>query len=376
MKLEDVKRDFIGYMEEIHGGNPYPRNFLGCIMAISSEDEPVSQDRIMDLTGYSQATVSITLQKIQLLLSVRQIKKKADRKNYYVYDDAANSFVLDLLQRRVDVQDVDIGLVDSVLEKISNWPEEDRAVKSFRIDLENMRLYLSLIHEIRSESVKPFKLALAAGTTEYLNLQKADELADGALSEFLLNLKKASSNTETALNAIKDKTSSHLLLLKNEYFTGIKTYLNPLFSQAIANQLAVVHCVLVERNITQNRIEQVTQLPRSTISEVLSIAVRRGIVGASGSRPKYYRPSASFSDLMLASFDRVANYIVQVIKRLGEFKTLTRRVRPKSKDAAHFLKFLSELEIAYSLAHSFSINMKVKTVGRLKEKFEAGFVFI
>ncbi|MFW9912500.1 MAG: hypothetical protein ACFFEU_08505 [Candidatus Thorarchaeota archaeon] len=376
MKLERVKRDFIQYMEEVHGANPYPRNFFGCVMAISSENEPVSQDRIMELTGYSQATVSLAIQKIQLLLPIRAVKKRGDRRNYYVYDDAASSFVLDLLQRRVDVQDIDINLVDSTIQKSNNWDDGDETIIRFRRYLKNMRLYLNLIHQVRSASVEPFKQALSSGSLADLDLQDESVLARGALSEFILKLKKITSITEEELPDAEDYMSDGILLLKNEYFTGIKTYLNPLFSQAIANQLVVVHCVLLEGCVTQDQIERITLLPRSIISEVLAYAVKRGIVGVTGSRPKYYRPVVSFSDLMLASYDRVANYIVLVTKQLSEFVKKTREVRPKSKAATGFLDFLTELERAYKLARAFSINMKVQTVRQLKAEFDHGFEFI
>ncbi|MFX0107915.1 MAG: hypothetical protein ACFE7R_06515, partial [Candidatus Hodarchaeota archaeon] len=359
MKLKNVKRDFIRYMEEVHGANPYPRNFFGCVMAISSENEPVSQERIMELTSYSQATVSLAIQKIQLLLPIRVIKKKGDRKNYYMYDDAANSFVLDLLQRRVDVQDVDINLVDSMLEKVNRWDNEEGDIRQFRIYLKNMRLYLNLNHRMRSANVEPFKQALASGSLKNLGLQDASVLATGVLSEFLSKLKKSTSITEHEFPDAKGQMTGEILLLKNEYFTGIKTYLNPLFSQAIANQLVVVHCVLLEGYVTQDQIEQITLLPRSIISEVLAYAAKRGIIEVTGSRPKYYRLVISFSDLMLASYDRVANYIGLVTKKLSEFVKMTREVRPKSQAAADFLDFLKKLENAYKLAHSFSVNMKV-----------------
>ncbi|MFQ5834208.1 MAG: hypothetical protein ACE5H4_16005 [Candidatus Thorarchaeota archaeon] len=374
MKLERVKRDFISYMEEVHGGNPYPRNLFGCLMAIMIEREPVSQERIMELTGYSQATVSLTIQKIQLLLPIRTMKKKGDRKNYYVYDDAPSSFVLDLLQRRVDVQDIDSSLIESTLDKVRERAEKNRQLAQFETYLENMKLYLTLIHENRSESVEPFEQALVAGSPESLALEDASVLKKGELADFITTLSEITSASEHEIPV--ESTPSNLLLLKNEYFTGIKTNLNPLFSQAIANRLVVVHSVLVDGRTTQDQIEQTTLLPRSTISEVLAQTVERGIIKVSGSRPKYYNSAISFSNLMLASFDRVANYIFSVSTRLSEFVKVTKKVRPKSKEVREFLDFLKGLENAYSLALAFSLNMKVQTVRQLKEAYDRGFVFI
>ncbi|MHA1960613.1 MAG: hypothetical protein ACW99U_10290 [Candidatus Thorarchaeota archaeon] len=373
MKLEKVKRDFISYMEKVHGANPYPRNLFGCLMSVMIESEPVSQERIMELTGYSQATISLTIQKLQLLLPIRTVKKKGDRKRYYVYDDAPTSFVLDLLQRRVDVQDIDPKLIESMLDKVRKRADQDQELAQFETYLDNMKLYLALIHEIRSASVEPFAQALASGSLEGLTLQDASVLKKGELADFITTLKEITSVSE---HEIPVENGRHdLLLLKNEYFTGIKTSLNPLFSQAIANQLVVVHSVLLEGCTTQEQIEQTTLLPRSTISEVLTHAAKRGIIKVSGSRPKQYESAISISDLMLASFDRVADYISLVKTRLSEFVTVARRVRPESSEVTEFLKFLVGLENAYLFALAFSINMKVQTVRQLKEEYDQGFVF-
>ncbi|MHA2379134.1 MAG: hypothetical protein ACXADS_07645 [Candidatus Thorarchaeota archaeon] len=374
MKLEKIKRDFISYMEEVHGANPYPRNLFGCLMAVLIEKEPVSQERIMELTGYSQATVSLTIQKIQLLLPLRAVKKMGDRKHYYVYDDAPNSFVLDLLQRRVYVQDIDPKLIESMLNKVRKRAGRDNELAQFETYLDNMRLYLTLIHEMRSASVEPFKQALAAGSLEGTTLQDASVLKKSELAEFITKLSEITSVVE---HEIPVESSSHeLRVLKNEYFTGIKTNLNPLFSQAIANQLVVVHSVLLEGLTTQDQIEKTTLLPRSTISEVLAQAAQRGIIRVSGLRPKFYHSTISLSDLMLASFDRVANYISSVRTRLSDFVTTTQKVRRKSEEATEFLDFLMGLENAYSFALSFSVNMKVQTVRHLKEEYDRGFAFI
>ncbi|MHA2222297.1 MAG: hypothetical protein ACXAAO_09615, partial [Candidatus Thorarchaeota archaeon] len=110
MSLENIKREFIQFMEEVHGGNPYPRNFYGCLLAIIIEPEPVSQERIMELTGFSQAAVSLTIKKIQLLFPIRTIKRVGERKHYYEYDDP-NRFSLDLNLRRTEVKDLNTKFI-------------------------------------------------------------------------------------------------------------------------------------------------------------------------------------------------------------------------------------------------------------------------
>lgn len=377
MKLEKVKREFIRYMEEAHGGDPYPRNFFGCLLSIIIEPEPVSQDRIMELTGYSQATVSMTIQKIQLLMPIRTIKRVGERKHYYEYD-YPNRFVLDLLQKRVDVQDIDTRLVLAMLEKVKVESGRSSFFKRFKDYLSNMFLYLSLIHEIRSASAGLFKPVLEAGSLDGVNLQDASVLEKGELADFLVQLKESSSEYDWIPPA-DESVPSEYLLLKNEYFSSIKSGLNPLYSQTLANQLVVIHSVLLESSTTQEQIEHSTLLPRSTISEMLAKAVERGVIKVTkkrGSRVKLYQPAISFFDLMLSYFDRAASYILIMKNRLSEFVLETRRIRPVSKESNKFLDFLVTLERAYTFTLAFSGNMKVEMVSRLKDEYEQGFVFI
>ena len=374
MNLERIKREFIAYMELVHGANQYPRNFFGCLLSIIIESEPVSQERIMELTGFSQATVSLTIQKIQLLMPIRALKKVGDRKLYYMYDGPPEGFLLDLLRRRVDVQDIDIQLIEKMLLKLRETDIGKAGNKRFLNYLNNMLLYSNLIHELRSSGVEPFKRFLEAGSLDEMDLKDSKVLNKGTLADFLIELSKKSIDTES----FRDESLIDSLQLKIEYFTGIKATLNPLYSQALANQLIVMHNVLLEGSTTQEWIEKSTLLPRSTISEVLTQLVKRGVIKVAKkdrSKTKLYHSTVSFSELMLASIDRVIEYESTVRKHLSDFIAMTRKIHPVSKETKRFLEFLRNLKKAYTFAQKFSKNMKVEFVVRLKNEFDRGFVF-
>ena len=196
----------------------------------------------------------------------------------------------------------------------------------------------------------------------------------GTLADFLIELSKKSIDTES----FRDESLIDSLQLKIEYFTGIKATLNPLYSQALANQLIVMHNVLLEGSTTQEWIEKSTLLPRSTISEVLTQLVKRGVIKVAKkdrSKTKLYHSTVSFSELMLASIDRVIEYESTVRKHLSDFIAMTRKIHPVSKETKRFLEFLRNLKKAYTFAQKFSKNMKVEFVVRLKNEFDRGFVF-
>ncbi|MFW9980404.1 MAG: hypothetical protein ACFFE3_00645 [Candidatus Thorarchaeota archaeon] len=373
MGLEKIKLAFIRWMEEVHGGDPYPRNVYGCLLSIMVEPEPVSQERIMELTGFSQATISLAIQKIQLLFPVRIIKKVGERKHFYQYD-APNRFALDLTQKRTEVQDLDTGFIIPILEKAVVEVKKEPSLKRFVDYLNNLLLYLNLTHVIRRDNAIVFEQAMKDGNLDTRKILNLESLKRKPLSDFLLKLSEASNGYESS--PIAEESSS--IDLKREYLAGVKSNFNPLYSQVLTNQYMVAHAVILEGNTTQERIEHLTQLPRSTISEVLSLIKDRGVVKFTkkeGSRVKYYQPGLLFSDLMLGYFDRTALYIESMKTCLSEFASQTRKLR-STKESKKLLEILESLERAYSYALALSHDMKVKMVMRLKEEYDRGFTFI
>jgi DNA-binding transcriptional regulator GbsR (MarR family) len=376
MTLEKIKREFIKYMETVRAGDPYPRKFIGCLMSILVEPEATSQDRVMELTGYAQATVSLTLQKVQLLMPVKTAKKRGDRKRYYAYDGHPASLILDLWQKRLEVQGIDISQIEMMIQEVKAKEKaaEKAAIRRFLDYLENMKLYLTLIQSLRASSIELYKSVMETGSIEDLDFQEAGILEEPLIEEFLQVLRTTSMKPE-----LYEKPLKAYILLKNEYYTRMKANLNPLYSQTIANQMMVLHDVFVEGVTTQEMIEKSTLLPRSTISELLAQFVKLGVVEVTrkeGSRIKQYRPAISFTDLMLSYSERLLKQTIAGKSQLSKYISATRKIRPVSKEAKKFIGVLNSFVKAYAFTHRFTMSFKAKMVTRLKEEYDRGFVFI
>jgi len=89
-----------------------------------------------------------------------------------------------------------------------------------------------------------------------------------------------------------------------------------------------------------------------------------------------YRPTISFTDLMLGNYDLVAKHVSEVMPRLSEYILMVKRTHSKSKETKRFLEILKSLEKAYAFTRDYSNAMKVEMVKRLKEEYDRGFVFI
>jgi DNA-binding transcriptional regulator GbsR (MarR family) len=374
MALEKIKRKFVKYMEAVRAGDPYPRKFMGCLMAILIEHEPVSQDRIMELTGYSQASVSLTLQRIQLLIPIRTIKVRGDRKRYYTYDGSPASFILNLWNKRLEVQGIDINQIDSMIQRVEENSHKNAAIQRFLVYLENMKLYLGLVHSLRASSIEIYEGVMQSESIDDLDLHDDDTLEDSLVEEFLQLQRMKVEKFE-----LDEDPAEEYLLLKNQYYTGMKANLNPLYSQTAANQMMVVHEVFLEGVTTQEMIGHATLLPRSTISELLAQFVKLGIIEVTkkeASRIKLYRPEISFTDLMLSYSERLSRDAIAGKSQLSEFISATRKTRSRSKEATKFLDVLNNFVKAYEFTHRFTMRFKVKMVTRLKEEYDRGFVFI
>ncbi|MGY5859990.1 MAG: hypothetical protein RTU63_11525 [Candidatus Thorarchaeota archaeon] len=378
MPFEEIKREFVSFMEEVRATDPYPRNFMGCLISLIIDTAPVSQERIVELTGYSQATVSMTIQKLKLLMPIRTVRTRGDRRHYYAYEGTPGRFVIDLWQMRLEAQAISYQQLEKMLEKVNKKSSRNKSIKRFQNYLEYFLLVLRVVGELRASGITDFEDELNTEQSSELKNQDVASLNDGEITDFLKKLRDVSFES-SAGSARAEQDSKEYLKLKSEYFSEIKTEFNPLFSQEVANQMIVVHSVFLDGYTTQQQIEDVTLLPRSTISEVLKQSINSGLIKVTkkeGSKVKYYRPAISFTDLMLGNFIQLEMHLSQVIPQLVEYRKRVAKIPNSLNQKKPFLNALKSLEQAYAFTRDFSRKMKVEMVTNLKEEIDSGHAFI
>ena len=94
MNLDYIKKDFVMWMDKTHTGLLFPKNYFGCMIAILIEQEPIPQDRIIALTGYSRTTISQMLKMLQVNFPVTVIKKPGSRKKYFTIETGTREFMI------------------------------------------------------------------------------------------------------------------------------------------------------------------------------------------------------------------------------------------------------------------------------------------
>ncbi len=374
MTLDKIKKAFVAYMEETRRGDPYPRNFMGCLTAILVEPKPASQERIMELTRFSQTTVSLTLQKLQLLMPIKLVKERGDRKKYYTYDGSPDSFILDLWQKRLEVQGTDIVQIEATIDEIKERVGNNKSLRRFLDYLYNMQLYTTLIHSLRASSIRQYRSIVQPDSNGDTESQDNDVLEIFEVENFLEELRK----NQPDLESVADSEPKYLQM-KNDYFSALKANLNPLYSQTIANQIMVLHDVFIDQVTTQVQIEKSTLLPRSTISELLSEFVRMGVIRVTkreGTKIKLYQPAISFTDFMLGYSNRLGRQMITAKENLSEFILATRKVSTHNTDTKFLINILESFLQAYSFTEEFTKNFKARMVTRLKQACDSGFVLI
>ena len=336
-------------MEKQHSGYAYPRNFFGVLTSLLLEERPITQERIMRLTGYSRAGVSAALQKIQFMMPIVMTKRSGDRRNYYEYGGSSSEFLADLMSKRADTPDLDPDLLEMVRAKAARLADAGPLYLRLCKHLRQLRRIILFMAEIRAQAETPLKESLAKGDASDI------ELPDP------LDVWRSLPDEDRESQDVRDaKAREGYHELKREFFAVVRRSLNPLFSQAAAKNLVVVHDVMIEGETTQEEIEESTGLPRSTISEILKSAVTRGLLEAereSGSRIKRYRPKVSLSELLVVHYRRASIYATSVKSKLIE---LMDRVEDEDDSLR---PRLSDLKRAYAVLEEFASRMHDSIVG-------------
>jgi DNA-binding transcriptional regulator GbsR (MarR family) len=369
MSLDNLKKELISFMEKIHASIAYPRNFFGCLTTLILENEPVAQDRIMELTGYSRAAVSSALQKVQFIMPIAMTRKSGDKKHYYEYTHSVEGFLLHILEKRIDMPDINLDMIQEIKEKAQSRSMEHPSFQKLGEYLDNLYTHLQLIYKIRVQSVEPLIRVLNTGKFKDTGLPQASELDTKEISEFLENLAASPKSEIQEPSNIETNPPLGYWELKSQYFKGVRNSLNPLFSQSAANQVIVIHDVLIENRLTQEMIEKSTNLPRSTISEVLTLAVKQGIIREEriqSSRIKVYIPKITLSTLLIGFYDRTHDYAYVVKNKLSDLIRKAKSLESQTVDSKKFLEKLVRLERAYTIILEFTLRTKVVMIQNLR----------
>ena len=140
----------------------------------------------------------------------------------------------------------------------------------------------------------------------------------------------------------------------------------------------MVHDSLIEECTTQAKIQQATHLPRSTISESLSVAVEQKLVQIqriSGSRTKYYRPKLSVTEIRLRYYDRAIRYTALLTELRTELSAKASAI-VTDNEAKRFIQKLNNWRRAYTIAQNSAKQTKRLMIEELLKRAESSLEFV
>jgi len=374
MSVEDIKKEFIHFMEEKHSGLLFPKKFFGCMMAVFIEQVPITQDRIEELTSYSKTTISQMLKLIQMKFPLKQVKKPGIRKKYYTIDMTTRKFMLTVFKVIIDSYKDKVDFMPPLIEEIQPYTQKHPKFETIKRFLENYYMFASLYMNLLSETSKELSDLVDTGQIN------ASELSN----YYILNSPEHQVKIQLLLNPPNEPKTftdqqirepslveqyNHFKQIFFQKFRENLTYSGS--QQAIARAIIGTELLLEQRPLTQVEIEKTTNFQRSTISDTLKLLTKMKmikLVKRPGDRKKYYKIIQSWDRRTINQFKINVFY---AIERKDKISKWIEEVRAESLDKENpsFYLFLKDIHHTYVQYENYFRLLEVKYLNiRLKDK--------
>ncbi|MFX1533676.1 MAG: hypothetical protein ACFFDI_05525 [Promethearchaeota archaeon] len=351
MILDDLKKEFIVYMENLHAHYVFPKNYFGCLIAVFIEQQPVTQERIEDLTGYSRTTISQMLKLIQVNFPLKQIKEPGKRKKFYEFNIDPTEFMINLFQRLLEFYKDKVDFLPPLIEEINPHAQKSARFLNFRNFMENFYRLSNLFFRLTSETAEEFTEMMRTGRIDASELPTLNLLRSPETLEFLQNLLKALEPSSNFDEPSSEQNNSFLKLyieFKHKYYQEVRRNLIVGSQNLLSFNIIATELLIEQRPISQEEIETSTNFHRSIISDTLKRLQSVGLVEVikkPGHRKKYYQTRHSWDSLMFNKFTRNVNYAE---KAKGKIKTLIKQLETIKSDSNEYQSLLTFFKKIYN----------------------------
>jgi DNA-binding transcriptional regulator GbsR (MarR family) len=352
MSLEEIKKQFITFMEEMYDRLLYPKRFFGCLMAVLVEQKPLTQNRIKELTGYSRTTISQTLDLIHANVPLTQFKKPGERKKYYSLDMSVKEFMPLFFKTIIESYQNKVNFILPIIKDIKPYAKEHPRFYNFKEFLDKFYESSNLYYKIFSKTMENLENMIKTGTI------KTSSLPDFNLFTSIENLKRIEfllSPPELEKNSLEPSSmdevlSKRYIRFKKRFYNEFRKNLTLANSQEeIARTIIGTELLLEKRPLTQEEIELVTNLPRSTISTSLNQLLDWNMVRMikkAGDRKNYYIAFQSWDTRVLNRFKVNIKYVIKIQEKISNLIEKVEKMT-QSDEENLILNFLRETHYAY-----------------------------
>ncbi|MFX1538327.1 MAG: hypothetical protein ACFFDI_29405, partial [Promethearchaeota archaeon] len=367
---------FVDYMEEIHARVIFPTKYFGCLMAVFVEQEPITQDRIEQLTGYSKTTISQMLKLIQVNFPLKQVKKPGLRKKYYTIDVPPRDFMITFLKMIIDTYQDKTDFIPPLIEEIRPYTDKHPRFRNFKQFLEKFYEIGTLFLKLTTDTVD-----------EFSNLIKTGQVKSSELSN--LNLLSSQENLEKIYTLLKppkvpsffsdqrimdEKLAEIYTQFKNKYYQNVRENLILAGSQTgYARTIIGTELLLEQRPVTQEEIQNATHFKRSTVSYILNILLdwkMIQLIKKPGDRKKYYMVIQSWDSRVINRIKLNIKYAIEVKEKITNLMEKI-ELRKPSKENKSLKAFFQHIHHSYEQYEQYFKLLEVKYLTiRLKDYLE------
>ncbi|MHA2295623.1 MAG: hypothetical protein ACXAEU_20840 [Candidatus Hodarchaeales archaeon] len=377
MNDDDLKKDFVNYMDKMHTGLLYPKKYFGCMMAVVIEQEPVTQDRIEQLTGYSRTTISQMLTLMQVNFPLKQVKKPRIRKKYYTTGLQPRDFMLEFFRVIIDSYKDKVDFMLPLIEELKPYTQEHVRFRNFKQYLEKYHEMATLYIKLFSDTADELSTLIRTGQVNASrffgnNLLSSQEYLKDI--QDLLNPPDLSSSFSDQ-QVMDEKLVEIYGRLKNRYYQEFRENLTSAGSRtAIARAVIGTELLLEQRPLTQEEIEKATNFQRSIISDTLKLLLKMKmieIIKKPGDRKKYYRVIQSWDVRMISRLRLNMKYAMGVKEKII---SLIEKIKQKNTGEENntLLVFLQHVHHSYKQYEQYFKLLEMKYLNiRLKEHLDS-----
>ena len=352
MSLEQLKIDYINFITNSYNSIGFDPDKMGVLFSLLLEQDYLTQEQIMYLTGFSRSKVSKALAELTNVSSqfpVLQTKKPGDKQKYYNCPLSFEQYSRIFFTASFEISDFSMDFLKDLIDKLDSLepssPSIHYVMNFFDYIYLSQKYYNLFIEHSKKELQEYFN-------TKDLRSEVFVKTSKEVVSKYKSKDIKKTKYTDEKFIEIKKEFLSKMQELSSIY-GGRKELIGVFLS-----------LYLEYPPFTQDDIMEITNYSRSTVSEALSILVKMNrvqIIKKPKDRKKYYKPFVKIQDYGFLKFQNIKHFFTQLIeiiklKFVKELETLKAEKSKKKKykdffdsNIYHFQQLLNYSEVMYKV---------------------------
>ena len=354
MSLEQLKLDYINFITHSYNSIGFDPNKIGVLFSLLLEQDYLTQDEIMALTGFSRSIVSTALNDLISLTSpfpVLQTKKPNDPKKYYKCPLSFKQYSKIFFTASFEISDFNFEFLHDLIRALESFKPSNSSVKHVKKYFEYLlraQEYYTTFLDHSKEKLEEYFDTKELHTEVFIKKHRSSIVTSSTTKQSQIPF------SISKLDEIKKDFLSTMQNLSG-YYTGRKEMIGIFLS-----------LYLEDKPVTQDHIMHLTGYSRTTVSEVLTILTRVNrvqVIKKPKDRKKYYKPFVKIEDYGFLKFQNVKYFFTQLItilkvKFIPELDELKIRVKEKKKysdffrsNIYHFEHLLDYTEVMHDLIY-------------------------